>query len=146
MSSIRIFLKMKRKFCVCVVKGTKNYLYVCTNFRQLPISAQELFNTRARWFKRSVFSYIFFGFFVFCVYTSSAPQRPAYGTVPFQVANHMTTDKGICGLGSGQIRTQDCSTSVICATSPPQLSVLWSASSIPSQTVPYYETNCAVIV
>jgi hypothetical protein len=52
------------------------------------------------------FSYIFLG--VLCVLcTSAAPQRPAHGTVPFQVTTHLRTDRVCRVLGRSWIRTQE---------------------------------------
>jgi hypothetical protein len=66
------------------------------------------------------FSYIFLG--VLCVLcTSAAPQRPAHGTVPSQVATHLRTDRVCRVLGRSWIRTQDYCFAVRCATTEPPL-------------------------
>ncbi len=57
--------------------------------------------------------------YVLC--TSAAPQRPAHGTVPFQVATHLRTDRVFRVLGRSWIRTQDYCFAVRCATTEPPL-------------------------
>jgi hypothetical protein len=44
-------------------------------------------------------SYIFSGFFLCILSTSAAPQRPANGTVPSQVAIHHRIDRVLPGAG-----------------------------------------------
>ncbi len=64
--------------------------------------------TLVSWKRREkrFFLYIFV-FFLCIVRTSAAPQRPAHGTVPSQVATHLRTDRVCRVLGRGWLRTQD---------------------------------------
>ncbi len=70
-------------------------------------------------------------FFVFlgggCILwcTSAAPQRPAHGTVPYQLATHLRTGWARSVLGRSRIQTRDYWFAVKCATiEPPLLSML----------------------
>ncbi len=51
--------------------------------------------------------FFFFFFWFLCICTSAAPQRPAHGTVSYQVATHLRTDRVCRVLGRSWIRTQD---------------------------------------
>ncbi len=74
----------------------------------------------ASWVQFIFFSFIFLWFFL-CICTSAAPQRPAHGTVPSQVATHLRTDRVCRVLGRSWIRTQDYWFAVRCATIEPPL-------------------------
>ncbi len=66
-----------------------------------------------------VFPLYFYGFL--CICTSATPQRPAHGTVPYQVATHLRTDRVCRVLGRSWIWTQDYWFAVRCATIEPPL-------------------------
>ncbi len=68
------------------------------------------------------FPLYFYGFL--CICTSAAPQRPAHGTVPSQVATHLRTDRVCRVLWRSWIWTQDYWFAVRCATIEPPLHLL----------------------